>query len=158
VGVKASMQVSSVTAVLSYMCSGKVATTTLASRSLIPLAHHMSCWWYPFRCSSLSSNHHFIPRHYASCSAVSNSSMFAIIVMAQCRSASWRVFWCAMCSMLQLQTLRAQAVTGTCLSLLGIPFLFPSIGSIVSSTTVSTAMDITTVAISILRSIWALLF
>jgi len=70
-----------VSAFLFSVQSRCVAVTVLACTSMMSLAHCTSSWWYASRFSCFSSNHLFSPRHCASGSAVSVSSMFAIFGM-----------------------------------------------------------------------------
>ena len=66
------------------------AATALATMSVIPLPLSKSSCWCAFRLLSFSSNHNFIRRHCASCSALCVSSIFAIIRMDWCSWASLR--------------------------------------------------------------------
>jgi len=59
-----------VSAFLSSLWSRSVAATAIATMSLMPLLHCGSTWWYKFCIFFCSSNHNFVPRHCASCSAV----------------------------------------------------------------------------------------
>jgi len=78
----------SVSAFRSSLLPRSVVVTTLVTMHVMPLPHSKSSWWYASRFSSDSSNHIFIPRHCAFCSAVCTSSMFAIFAMVRCSCAS----------------------------------------------------------------------
>jgi len=152
--IEASRPTPSVSAFLSSLWPRSVVATTLLTMSVMPLPHSTSSWWYASRFSSFSSNHIFIPRQCASCSAVRVSSMFAIFAMVRCSCASSRACCWAARSLRLSQSPRAQAVAGTS-HLLRFPFSFLSIGSSVASPAVPAAMDVTAVAISIAISIGA---
>jgi len=77
-----------VSAFLFSLWARSIAATTLATISMMSFPHGMSFWWYASHFSSFSSNHVFIPRHCAYCSAVWVFSMVAIFEMVRCSCAS----------------------------------------------------------------------
>jgi len=90
--IEASRPIFSGSAFLFSLWSRSVAATTLTSKSMMPLPHSTSSWWYASCFSSFSSIHVFIPCHCASCSAVGISSIFAIFAMVRCSCASSRAY------------------------------------------------------------------
>jgi len=78
----------SVSAFLSSLWSRSVPTTTPATMSAMPLPHSTSSRSYTSHFLPFSSNHAFIPCHWASCSAVCVCSMVTMFAMVLCSSAS----------------------------------------------------------------------